>query len=120
MSRVKSKDTKLEEKFRKELRRVGVRYRKNPRGYFGKPDLVFKKRKTVVYIDSCFWHGCKKHMRPPKSNRDYWISKIERNKNRDKEVNKHYAKIGWKIVRVWEHDIEKDIQRSAKRVAKLR
>ena len=119
MSSVKSTDTKLEEEFRKELWSTGLRYRKNPKGYYGKPDLVFKNKKIVVCIDSCFWHGCKTHLRLPKSNRKYWVSKIERNKKRDRVVNKHYKKIGWEIIRVWEHDILKDIKKSAKRVAQL-
>ena len=106
MSKIKSKDTKIEVEFRKAIWKAGYRYRKNPKGCFGKPDLVLKKYKTVIFIDSCFWHGCKKHCRIPATRKDYWIPKIERNKQRDKEVNRHYRKIGWKIIRVWEHDIK--------------
>lgn len=105
MSKVKSKDTKIEIEFRKEIWKAGFRYRKNPKGYFGKPDLISKKNKTVIFIDSCFWHGCKKHCRFPSTKKDYWLPKIERNKQRDKEVNKHYKKLGWKIFRVWEHNL---------------
>jgi len=64
-----------------------------------------KKHKTVIFIDSCFWHGCKRHCRLPSARKKYWTAKIERNKERDKEVNRHYRKIGWKVVRVWEHEI---------------
>ena len=60
-----SEDTKIEIILRKALWQKSLRYRKNPAKYFGKPDLVFKKYKTVVFIDSCFWHGCKKHCRMP-------------------------------------------------------
>lgn len=119
MSLVRSKDTKLEDKFRKALWKTGIRYRKNPRGYYGKPDLAIKIRRVVIFVDSCFWHGCDTHCRLPKSNDDYWLSKIERNKKRDEEVARHYKEIGWKLIRVWEHDIVKDIQATARRTAKI-
>ena len=98
MSAIKSKDTKIEVVFRKALWKQGFRYSKNSAKYFGKPDLILKKYKTVIFIDSCFWHGCKKHCRIPATNKKYWLDKIERNKERDKEVKKYYKKIGWKIV----------------------
>lgn len=114
MSRVKSRDSKIEIAFRKELWRRGFRYRKNSGKYFGKPDLVLSKHKTVIFIDSCFWHGCKKHCRIPTARKTYWVNKIERNKARDKEVSKYYKKQGWKIFRIWEHDkvgVEKVIRK---------
>ena len=109
MSKIKSKDTKIEIEFRKAIWKAGFRYRKNPKGYFGKPDLVLKKYKTVIFVDSCFWHGCKKHCRLPSTRKKYWIPKIERNKQRDKEVNHYYKKEGWKVIRVWEHDLKNNI-----------
>lgn len=112
MRAVKSKDTKIEIAFRKALWRKGFRYRKNPKGYFGNPDLVLKKYKTAIFIDSCFWHGCKKHCRMPNTNKKYWIEKIERNKKRDKEVNRYYKKLGWKVTLVWEHDIRREFLKS--------
>src|SRR3989344_1122191 len=87
MSRVKSKDSIIETIFRKELWKSGLRYRKNPTKYFGKPDVVLKKHKAVIFIDSCFWHGCSKHLRATSSNQKYWKAKISRNKERDKELN---------------------------------
>lgn len=107
MSRIKSKDSKIEVLFRKELWRQGFRYRKNSVKYFGKPDLVLPKYETVIFIDSCFWHGCKKHCRIPAVRKKYWTEKITRNKERDKEVSKHYKKRDWKIFRIWEHDLKK-------------
>ena len=107
MSRIKSKDSKIEILFRKELWKQGFRYSKNSSKYFGKPDVVLLKHKTVIFIDSCFWHGCKKHCRIPSVRKKYWTEKIKRNKKRDKEVSKHYKKQGWKIFRVWEHDLTK-------------
>lgn len=107
MSKIKSKNSKIEVEFRKAIWKKGFRYRKNPKGYFGKPDLVLKKYKTVIFVDSCFWHGCKKHYRIPSTQKDYWIPKIKRNKQRDKEVNRFYKKEGWRVIRVWEHDLKK-------------
>jgi DNA mismatch endonuclease (patch repair protein) len=107
MSRVRSRDSKIEISFRKELWKRGFRYRKNSGKYFGKPDMVMPKYKTVIFVDSCFWHGCKKHCRLPAIRKVFWTKKIEGNKKRDKEVNKHYKKIGWRIIRIWEHDLKK-------------
>lgn len=106
MSAVRSKDTKIEIAFRKAIWRKGFRYSKNSSKYFGKPDIVLKKYKTAIFLDSCFWHGCKKHCRIPRARKKYWTEKIERNKQRDKEVDRYYKKIGWKIIRVWEHETE--------------
>ncbi|MFH1611907.1 MAG: very short patch repair endonuclease [bacterium] len=119
MSKIRSKDTKIEIKFRKALWKEGFRYRKNSGKYFGKPDLVFRKHKTVIFIDSCFWHGCKKHCRIPSSNNKYWIDKIERNKKRDKEVNRHYKKIDRKVIRVWEHEINNNIDNTIIKIINL-
>jgi len=103
MSHVKNKDSKMEILFRKELWKTGLRYRKNS----GRPDIVLPKYKTTVFIDSCFWHGCKKHCRIPSVRKNYWAQKIARNTERDKEVSKHYKKQGWKVIRIWEHEINK-------------
>ena len=106
MRAVKSENSQIEVKFRKILSKAGLRYRKNPPGYFGKPDILLKKRKIVIFVDSCFWHGCKKHCRIPKTRKKYWILKIERNKERDKEVNKYYKRADWKVLRIWEHELK--------------
>ena len=119
MSKIKSKDTKIEIEFRKAIWKAGLRYGKNPKGYFGKPDLVLKKYKTVIFVDSCFWHGCKKHCRLPSTRKDYWIPKIEKNKQRDKEVKKYYKKIDWRIIRIWEHDINKNLDKIIIKVNKI-
>ena len=107
MSAVKSKDTKIELSFRKTLWQKGYRYRKNSAKYFGKPDIVLKQYQTAIFLDSCFWHGCKKHGTLPATRRKFWTEKINRNKKRDKEVNRHYKKIGWHIIRIWEHDLKR-------------
>lgn len=106
MSKVRSKDSKIEIEFRKALWNAGFRYRKNSTKYFGKPDLVLKKYKTVIFIDSCFWHGCKKHGTIPKTRRQFWEEKINRNISRDKLVNRRLKSNGLKVIRVWEHSIK--------------
>jgi len=108
MSKVRNKDSKIEVKFRKKLWADGFRYSKNSAKYFGKPDIVLPKYETVIFIDSCFWHGCKKHGSIPATRTKFWTEKIDRNKARDKEVTKHYKEESWKVIRVWEHDLQKD------------
>lgn len=107
MSKVRNKDSKIEVMFRKALWKEGFKYRKNATKYFGKPDIVLPKYKTVIFVDSCFWHGCKKHGSMPATRTEFWEKKIARNKERDKEVNRHYKKESWRVIRVWEHEITK-------------
>lgn len=107
MSKVKHKDSKIEVAFRKKLWAEGFRYSKNSAKYFGKPDIVLPKYETVIFIDSCFWHGCKKHGSIPATRTKFWTEKIDRNKTRDKEVNKYYKKKDWKVIRIWEHDLKR-------------
>lgn len=108
MQAIKSKYTKLEERVSKELWKRGIRFRKNVNSLKGKPDIAVKKYKLVIFLDSCFWHGCKKHCRYPKTNKDYWISKIKKNKERDQKITNYYIKKGWNILRIWEHDLKEN------------
>lgn len=108
MSKVRNRDSKIEITLRKALWKEGYRYRKNSTKYFGKPDIVLPKYKTVIFVDSCFWHGCKKHASMPATRTEFWEKKIARNKERDKEVNRHYKKENWRMIRVWEHEIKRD------------
>ena len=118
MRSVRSKDTKIEVLFRKELWAKGKRYRKNCRNVIGKPDIVFARKKIAIFIDSCFWHGCPYHCRMPNSNRSYWVEKIKRNRERDKKVTRHLKKNGWKVLRFWEHSIRKDLPGCLKKVCR--
>lgn len=109
MSRIRSKGTKPEEIVRKYLFSQGFRYRKNVKELPGKPDIVLPKYKTVVFINGCFWHGhegCKGFV-PPKSNQDYWIPKIERNRKRDREAQRELSILGWNVIIVWECQLKK-------------
>ncbi|MCY7858140.1 very short patch repair endonuclease [Bacillus haynesii] len=118
MRAVKSKGSKIELMVRKELWKRGLRFRVNTKTLFGKPDISIKKLKLVIFIDSCFWHGCPYHARMPKSNVDFWRNKIERNIERDKEVTNHYKKRGWSIIRVWEHSLKDDFKGTVDRIHK--
>ena len=103
--------SKLESIIAKELWRKGVRYRRNSRSLLGKPDISIKKYKIVIFIDSCFWHLCPIHGKIPASNSLFWEEKLNKNSQRDIEVNNHYKSINWNVKRVWEHDIKSDPQR---------
>ena len=102
MSRIRSSGTKVELKYKDRF--SGQEYQ--PEGLFGKPDFVDWKNKTVIFIDGCFWHKCPIHWNEPKSNKKYWIPKLERNAVRDKEVKLAYQNSGWKVVRMWEHELK--------------
>ena len=115
MSRVKGKDTKLETEFRIELWKAGLRYRKNVTKMEGKPDLYFPNKKVVIFLDSCFWHGCREHCRMPNSNIKYWEKKIKRNIKRDKEVTEYYRNSEYKIIRIWEHELKENFKRTVKK-----
>jgi DNA mismatch endonuclease (patch repair protein) len=119
MSRIKSRDSKIEIMFRKKLWSRGFRYLKNSGKYFGKPDIVLPKYKTVIFIDSCFWHGCRKHGSMPATNKNFWREKIERNKKRDLKVNREYKKRGWTVLRVWEHHLKMGAEKAVFNIAKI-
>jgi DNA mismatch endonuclease (patch repair protein) len=72
---------------------------------FGKPDFIFPKLKLAIFVDGCFWHGCPKHGTNPKSNRPYWHRKLSRNKNRDRLVTQTLRQAGWRVLRIWEHEL---------------
>ena len=109
MQAVKSTGSKIETLLSKALYARGYRYRKNDKSVFGKPDLTFKKIKLAIFIDSEFWHGKNwaKRKFDHKTNKAFWHSKIERNIQRDKEVNKFLKKSGWTVLRLWGLEIEK-------------
>lgn len=108
MSLIRSKGNRsTEEVFVKLLKANKISgWRRHVKGAYGSPDFLFRKNKVVVFLDGCFWHGCKIHCVMPKSNKKYWIEKISRNIKRDRKVKKHYLDKGWKVVRIWEHDLK--------------
>ena len=109
MSRIKGKNTKPEEVVRKYLFSKGFRYRKNDRRLPGTPDIVLPKYRTVVFVNGCFWHGHKncRFFVIPKTNTEFWINKIERNRQRDKKQTAELEKQGWKVLVIWECQLKK-------------
>ena len=109
MSRIKSKDTAPEIVVRKYLHGLGYRFRLHDKKLPGKPDIVMKKYKTAIQVRGCFWHlhGCK-FSNLPKSNKPYWISKLMKNKERDKLSDKNLNKMGWKVIVMWECKLPKN------------
>jgi len=83
----------------------------------GRPDFAFPKKKLAIFIDGCFWHGCKKHGTVPNTNVEFWEKKIEANKQRDKRVDKSLKSGGWRVLRIWEHETKKNDQKKAKKIA---
>lgn len=108
MSRIKSKDTKPEEKVRKYLFSHGFRYRKNDARLPGKPDIVLPKYKTVIFVNGCFWHkheGCR-YFVWPRNNAEFWKTKIEKNVERDLLVQQELRSLGWQVIVVWECELK--------------
>ena len=116
MSRIRSKDTKIEKKTAQLLRKNGLHYRRFPK-VFGSPDFAVEK-KVMVFCDGDFWHGYRysKKKKPPKK---FWRDKIERNMERDRKVTRRLRTDGWSVVRLWEHDIEKRPESCIRRIRTL-
>ena len=112
MRNVKSKDSQIELTLRRELWKRNLRYRKNVQRIFGKPDIAFIGKRIAVFVDSEFWHGFDwlNKQKEIKSNRDFWIAKIERNIKRDLEVTKKLESEGWTVIRIWGNDIKHNLQ----------
>jgi DNA mismatch endonuclease Vsr len=121
MQAVKSKGSKIETMLAKTLWAKGYRYRKNDKTVFGKPDLTFKKHKIAIFVDSEFWHGkdweIRKH--DHKSNQEFWYKKIERNIERDKEVNLKLQEEGWIVLRFWGEEIKGNLESCVKTIESI-
>lgn len=110
MSRIRSANTRPELKLRHALWDKGFRYRINDKNLPGKPDIVFPKYKTIIFVHGCFWHGhtgCKRFV-VPQTNTEFWTSKINRNKDRDQEVWRKLESLGWNVIIVWECQLTKE------------
>jgi len=102
MSMIRSSHTKPELILKKCLKG----FEHNPRGLFGNPDFINWKKRMTIFLDGCFWHMCSIHYKEPKTNMQYWILKLEKNVIRDKEIEIAYKFAGWKVIRVWEHEVK--------------
>ena len=118
MSMIKAKDTKVELLLRKELWRRGLRYRKNCPLVYGKPDIVFLRKQIAIFIDGEFWHGYnfEEIKNRLKSNKEFWLEKIERNMERDFEITQFLVEQGWAVLRFWDFEIENELQRCADKI----
>ena len=118
MSRIKGRDTKPELALRKALWAQGLRYRKHSR-LPGRPDVVFPGPRVVVFVDGCFWHRCPDHFVSPSNNACFWKTKIDRNVQRDKGVNSKLQGDGWRVVRLWEHEIRENLDQCVQLVEEI-
>lgn len=112
MSRIRGTETGIEVALRAELRRRHLHYRKNVSHLPGKPDIVFASYKVAIFCDGEFWHGYdwKRRRSDLKSNRDFWVAKIERNMARDRAVNRALQEAGWRVLRFWGNRIKQDVR----------
>ena len=111
MSRIRGRDTSIERILSRSLWHRGLRFRKNSKAVYGHPDISIRKYRIAIFCDGDFWHGYDWENRKDsiKSHRDYWIPKIERNMQKDVEVNHVLESMGYTVIRVWEHEIRKDL-----------
>lgn len=112
MSHVRSKNTKPEMLVRRFLFSRGFRYRVNVKNLPGKPDIVLRKYRTVIFVNGCFWHGhegCDSYSFP-KSHIEFWRNKIERNRQRDQAETKALRSMGWHVIRIWECELKPKVR----------
>ena len=105
MSRIRSRNTIPERLLRRALWAAGFRYRLHWPTPAGRPDIVFPGTRVAVFIDGCFWHGCPDHYVRPGSREDFWSAKLAENVTRDRHQTRELEDAGWRVVRVWEHEV---------------
>ena len=115
MSRIRSRDTRQEKVLDELLKKKRIKHTMYPK-IGGRPDIILNNRKVAVFLDGCFWHGCKKHYIEPKSNKEYWQMKIKYNMERDKKNTAVLRKNGWKVIRIWEHQMKDNSDKAVRRV----
>ncbi|MCB9797098.1 MAG: very short patch repair endonuclease [Alphaproteobacteria bacterium] len=121
MQRIKPRDTRPEAALRRLLWLRGVRgYRKHARTPVGRPDLVFPGPRLAVFIDGCFWHGCPAHYSRPQTREAFWAQKLAANVERDRRQTLALEALGWRVLRVWEHEVYEDPEGVLARVRRAR
>jgi len=119
MSKVRHGNTDVELMFRKGLWKKGVRgYRIAP-NVPGRPDIYFPRKKVAIFVDGCFWHGCRSCKRIPKSNVEFWTNKIRGNRARDRRVDKELKRSGVKVIRIWEHEVKQTLEKCASKICRI-
>ena len=120
MSRIKSKDTKIEVEVRKYLFSKGYRFRKNDKRYPGKPDIVLPKYHVAIFVHGCFWHrheGCK-DATTPKTRTEFWLEKFDKNVKNDQIKQEKLRELGWKVIVIWECELKRSFQKTMDKVEK--
>jgi len=115
MAAVRSKHTGPERALRSALWHTGLRYRIHS-SLPGKPDLLFPGSHLAIFVDGCFWHSCPLHATTPQTNRGFWEEKLARNRSRDRIVDERLQALGYRVVRIWQHDIEKGLGQCVQRI----
>lgn len=115
MSRIRGRDTGPELALRRAVWAEGLRY-KVRNSLIGRPDIVFPAARVAVFVDGCFWHGCRHHMVKPKTRSGFWKRKIDRTRRRDAEVRSVLENQGWTVLRFWEHEIDSRLSRVVTRI----
>jgi DNA mismatch endonuclease (patch repair protein) len=117
MSRIRSRgNSSTEQALIKIMRSAGIRGWRRKSSLCGKPDFVFPRFHTVVFVDGCYWHGCRTCRLGSKSNNEYWEPKIEGNAKRDRRNTKQLRNAGWKVIRIWEHELKASPMRCMKKI----
>lgn len=119
MSRIRSEGTRLEARLEEILKSLPIKFAKHTK-VFGKPDFAYEELRIAIFADSDFWHGFrwKVKKREIKTNREFWIQKIERNMERDREVTQELTQRGWHVIRFWGHDIVRQPEKCRKAIEK--
>lgn len=115
MSRIKGRDTGLEKRIRSELHRRGLRFRTHIKDLPGKPDIVFRGARVVVFVDGDFWHGYRFPTWEHKVS-NFWKEKISKNRERDTKIRRKLRAMGWTVIRLWRHEVDRDIGGCIKKI----
>ncbi len=115
MSRIKKEWTKQEILVHNVLKGNKIKHKMHPK-INGSPDLILQNKRLAVFLNGCFWHKCKKCYKEPKSNKVYWIPKINRNVSRDKENALALRRNGWKVVSLWEHQVNQNVEKALNKI----
>src|SRR5712672_2699730 len=118
MSRIRSKGTRLESRFEKLARQAGLRIHRADT-LLGKPDFRISGSRTLIFVNSCFWHGCRWHCRMPASRQEYWVPKIRGNIKRQKSVIRKLKRQGYKVLVIWEHRMSREVHDLIKQLRKI-
>jgi DNA mismatch endonuclease, patch repair protein len=115
MSRIRSKWTKQEKSLHNKLKGLKIKHKMHP-DIEGHPDIILKKKKVAIFLHGCFWHKCPKCYKEPKTDKKYWLPKIESNVKRDKRNLKLLRKANYKAMKIWEHEIKKGLDTVIKKI----